>query len=186
MPAWEVVTSQRRRSLSPSVDSLPWRRRARWRLGVRPRVSPRAAIAAGLAFLTAAQPAGQYNPNLGLLREAPTAAPCKYWLFNDNALAGHLLARLRHPLAGTILATLATYERERNGLHEVLWGERLGDSLDWCPRTHYYETFPANRTSIPAPLPAPTRAHPCWPTKCAWACRCWIGKSTPTWRCTAP
>jgi hypothetical protein len=100
-----------------------------------------AAFAGGVAFLTTPQPAGQYSTTLHLLREAPEAAPCKYWLFNDNALAGHLLARLGHPLAATLLGELRTRGRETNGLHEVLWGVRIGDSPDWCPRTHYYVCF---------------------------------------------
>ncbi len=89
-----------------------------------------AAFARGVAFLTTPQPAGQYNPDLHLLREAPTAAPCKYWLFNDNALAAHLLARLGHDPASDILAQLRTYGHDINGLHEVLWGQTVGDSLD--------------------------------------------------------
>ena len=95
-------------------------------------------IAEGVGFLTRAQPLGQYSPQHHLLREAPSAAPCKYWLFNDNALAGHLLARMRHPLWAVILAELKRYGHETNGLHEVLWGVRAGETLDWMPCTHDY------------------------------------------------
>lgn len=70
-----------------------------------------------------------------LLREAPIAAPCKYWLFNDNALAGHLLASLGHPLATTLLGELQRYGHATNGLHEILWGVRAGETRDWQPRT---------------------------------------------------
>ncbi len=47
-----------------------------------PTPAPCPAIQRSLAFLE-----NRYNPNLGLLNEAPQVAPNTYWLTNDNALA---------------------------------------------------------------------------------------------------
>jgi hypothetical protein len=77
-----------------------------------------AAIDRGLAFLKA-----RYNPTIGLLNEAPTAAPHTYWLTNDNAMAAYVFDHLgQAELGSTLHASLQRYGFDTNGLIEVLWG----------------------------------------------------------------
>ncbi len=72
----------------------------------------------GLEYLEA-----QYNPELGLLNEAPHAAPNKYWLTNDNALASFTLAQLGRPeMSAKLKASAYQYGIDSNGLIEVVWG----------------------------------------------------------------
>ena len=79
---------------------------------------PCPAIQRGLAFLTA-----RYNPALGLLNEAPQAAPNTYWLTNDNALAAYALSQLgKTDLAAYVQSTLQGYKYTSNNLIEVVWG----------------------------------------------------------------
>ena len=83
-----------------------------------PTPAPCPAIQRGLAFLSA-----RYNPALGLLNEAPQAAPNTYWLTNDNALAAYALSQLGQPeLAANVQNTLQRYKYTSNGLIEVVWG----------------------------------------------------------------
>lgn len=83
-----------------------------------PTPAPCPAIQRGLAFLTA-----RFNPAVGLLNEAPQAAPNTYWLTNDNALAAYTLSQLgQTELAANIQATLRRYGYTSNGLIEVVWG----------------------------------------------------------------
>ncbi len=86
--------------------------------GIRPTPTQCPAIQPGLAFLEA-----RFNPNLGLLNEAPQAAPNTYWLTNDNALAAFALAQLgQKERAVTIQSTLQRYGYPTNNLIEVVWG----------------------------------------------------------------
>ncbi len=86
-----------------------------------PTPAPCSAIQRGLAFLSA-----RYNPALGLLNEAPQAAPNTYWLTNDNALAAYALSQLGQPeLAVSVQSTLQRYKYASNGLIEVVWGARV-------------------------------------------------------------
>ena len=76
------------------------------------------AIQNSLAYLTA-----RYNPTLGLLNEAPVAAPHTYWLTNDNALAAYAFAQLgQADLSATIKKSILLYGSDTNGLIEVIWG----------------------------------------------------------------
>jgi hypothetical protein len=75
-------------------------------------------IPRGLAFLDA-----RFNPNLGLLNEAPQVAPNTYWLTNDNALAAYTLSQLgQKEQAATIQAVLQRYGYTTNNLIEIVWG----------------------------------------------------------------
>lgn len=85
------------------------------------------AIRDGVSYLTR-----QLDEQLGLLRESPNVSPDKYWLYNDNALAAHTLARLGERQVSTRLSTtLQEYGYRTNGLQEVLWGVEVS----WPPRT---------------------------------------------------
>ena len=76
------------------------------------------AIQHGLAFLSA-----RYNPDLGLLNEAPAAAPHIYWLTNDNALAAYAFERLgQAEMSAAIKQSILLYGSDTNGLIEVVWG----------------------------------------------------------------
>jgi len=73
----------------------------------------------GLAFLQA-----RYNPDLGLLNEAPNAAPHTYWLTNDNALAAYAFEQLgQKEMSARLRTALQRNGRESSGLIEVLWGK---------------------------------------------------------------
>ncbi len=86
--------------------------------GLLPTPTPCPAIQPGLAFLAA-----RFNPSLGLLNEAPQAAPNTYWLTNDNALAAFALAQLgQKERAVTIQSTLQRYGHTSNNLIDVIWG----------------------------------------------------------------
>ncbi len=86
--------------------------------GLLPTPTPCPAIQPGLAFLEA-----RFNPSLGLLNEAPQAAPNTYWLTNDNALAAYALTKLgQKERAVTIQSTLQRYGHTSNNLIEVVWG----------------------------------------------------------------
>jgi len=75
-------------------------------------------IQRGLKFLNA-----RYNPDIGLLNEAPKAAPDKYWLTNDNALAAYTFSQLdKLDMSAIVHASLQRYGYETNGLIEVVWG----------------------------------------------------------------
>ncbi len=72
----------------------------------------------GIVFLNA-----RYNPDTGLLNESPQAAPQKYWLTNDNALAAYTLSRLGEAeKSSTLQSALRRYGYDSNGLVEVIWG----------------------------------------------------------------
>ena len=76
------------------------------------------AIQRGLSFLTE-----RYNAELGLLNEAPVAAPHKYWLTNDNALAAVAFERLgQAEMGASITESISYYGTDTNGLIEVVWG----------------------------------------------------------------
>src|SRR5512135_1430027 len=86
--------------------------------GILPTPAPCPAIQRGLAFLE-----NRYNPDLGLLNEAPQVAPNTYWLTNDNALAAYTLSQLgQKERATAIQATLQHYGHTSNNLIEVVWG----------------------------------------------------------------
>lgn len=77
------------------------------------------AIQSGLAYLKT-----QYNPAIGLIHEAPVAAPNTYWLTNDNALAAFSFDQLGDPEFSRVLtASINTYDTDSNGLIEILRGE---------------------------------------------------------------
>jgi hypothetical protein len=79
------------------------------------------AIQQGLAFLTA-----RYNPDLGLLNEAPQVAPHTYWLTNDNALAVYTFAQLgQSEMSTAIQQSIMQYGSDTNGLIEVGWGQAV-------------------------------------------------------------
>ena len=83
-----------------------------------PTLAPCPAIQPALVFLDA-----RFNPALGLLNEAPQAAPNTYWLTNDNALAAYALAQLgQKERAVAIQSALQTYGHTSNDLIEVVWG----------------------------------------------------------------
>ncbi len=86
--------------------------------GFDPTPAPCPAIQPSLAFLEA-----RFNPGLGLLNEAPQAAPNTYWLTNDNALAAYALTKLgQKERALAIQSTLQQYAHASNALIEVVWG----------------------------------------------------------------
>ncbi len=86
--------------------------------GFLPTPAPCPAIQPGLAFLEA-----RFNPSLGLLNEAPQAAPNTYWLTNDNALAAYALTKLgQKERAVAIQSALQHYGYTANNLVEVVWG----------------------------------------------------------------
>ena len=82
---------------------------------------PCAPLQRGQEFLNA-----RYNPSLGLLNEAPVAAPKKYWLANDNALAAHAFYRVGDTeMSDSLERSLERYGYSTNGLIEVVWGETV-------------------------------------------------------------
>lgn len=74
----------------------------------------------------------QFSVRVQLLRESPTLFPDKYWVFNDNAIAAHVLETLgQQQKANTLFASIQSYYgRLTNGRQEVLWGI----PIDWPPR----------------------------------------------------
>ena len=75
-------------------------------------------LQSGLSFLLA-----RYNPDLGLLNEAPQAAPHMYWLTNDNALAAYAFERLgQAEMSAALNKSILRYASVTNGLIEVVWG----------------------------------------------------------------
>jgi hypothetical protein len=75
---------------------------------------------------------GQYSPDVGLIREAPTVEPDRYWLFNDNYIASYVLRTLgEQTTSEAIVATLRKYGIDANGLTEVL----VDRPVEWPPRT---------------------------------------------------
>ncbi len=86
-----------------------------------PTPAPCPGIQRGLAFLNA-----RYNPEIGLLNEAPQAAPNKYWLANDNVLATYTLRQLgKTGLADNIQKTLQRYGYSSNGLIAAVGGATI-------------------------------------------------------------
>ncbi len=89
-----------------------------WILSIAPPAAFCPAIQAGLSYLMA-----RYNPALGLLNEAPAAAPHIYWLTNDNALAAYAFERLgQAEMSAAIKQSILLYGSDTNGLIEVVWG----------------------------------------------------------------
>jgi hypothetical protein len=80
--------------------------------------APCAPIQRGLGFLN-----GQYDAGVGLLREAPHAAPHTYWLTNDNALAAYAFGQLgNQAMEKTLTSSIQRYGSATNGLIEAVWG----------------------------------------------------------------
>jgi hypothetical protein len=82
------------------------------------------------------------DPAVGLLREAPIAAPNRYWLMNDNAVAVRALeAVCENALASSLLDRLDDYGcldasgRPNSGLLELLWDVPI---VDWPPKPYTY------------------------------------------------
>lgn len=86
----------------------------------------RAVIRDGLIYLN-----DQINPELGLLRESPEVAPNKYWLTNDNALAGYTYSQLGYKdTRRMILRNVVNYGDFENNFIEVV----MGHVVDMPPR----------------------------------------------------
>ncbi|MGQ9676095.1 MAG: hypothetical protein ACUVX1_10575 [Chloroflexota bacterium] len=84
------------------------------------------AIRRGIDYVLA-----QYDPETGLLRESPNWFPNRYWVFNDNAIAAHVLEELgEQDMADALYTSLQTYGYQTNNRQEVLWGV----PVDWPPR----------------------------------------------------
>lgn len=80
--------------------------------------SMRAVIRDGLNYLN-----DQINPELGLLRESPEVAPNRYWLTNDNALAGYTFSQFGYKdTRRMILRNLDDYGDFENNFIEVVMG----------------------------------------------------------------
>lgn len=91
-----------------------------------PSTSMRAVIRDGLIYLN-----DQINPELGLLRESPEVAPNKYWLTNDNALAGYTYSQLGYKdTRRMILRNVVNYGDFENNFIEVV----MGHVVDMPPR----------------------------------------------------
>jgi len=73
-------------------------------------------IARGESFLT-----NLFDARLQLLPEYPGSTT--YWLFHDNYLAAHLLARSRPDLARRIRSSLKQFGFTKSGKIEILFGE---------------------------------------------------------------
>ncbi len=83
-----------------------------------PSTSMHAVIRDGLNYLN-----DQINPELGLLRESPVVAPNKYWLTNDNALAGYTFSQFGYKdTRRMILRNLDDYGDFENNFIEVVMG----------------------------------------------------------------
>jgi hypothetical protein len=105
----------------------------------------------------------QYLPTVRLLREAPKAAPNRYWLLNDNALAALALDALGEgALAYDLQKTLQTYGVvDADGVPSasplaVLWGK----TVDWPPHT-----IGVRRFSVTPPIDVPLESL-CWGPAC--------------------
>ena len=73
----------------------------------------------------------QINPELGLLREAPIAAPNKYWLTNDNSLAAYTFDQFgRTEPRDIIIQSINQYDSHENNFIEVV----MGHVVDMPPR----------------------------------------------------
>jgi hypothetical protein len=73
---------------------------------------------------------GEYDAEIGLIRESPITAPDRYWLATDNQLAVYALAAVDNDLAATLAETIARYQERPHGLVEALTGEQV----EWPPR----------------------------------------------------
>src|SRR5262249_48082035 len=73
-------------------------------------------IKSGESFLT-----NLFDARLQLLPEFPGSST--YWLFHDNYLAAHLLARTRPDLARRIRSSLDRLGIKKSGKIEILFGE---------------------------------------------------------------
>lgn len=84
-------------------------------------IPPCPAVDRGLTYLSS-----QFNPDLGLIREAPNVAPNIYWLTNDNALAVYVLSTLgESALANSIRPALQKFSFSTNDQIEAVWGETI-------------------------------------------------------------
>jgi hypothetical protein len=91
-----------------------------------PSTSMRAVIHDGLDYLN-----DQIHPELGLLRESPEVAPNRYWLTNDNALAGYTFSQFGYKdTRRMILRNLDDYGDFENNYIEVV----MGHVVDMPPR----------------------------------------------------
>ncbi|GIV73529.1 hypothetical protein [Caldilinea sp.] len=84
------------------------------------------AIQGGLRFLR-----GQYNPDLGLLRESTQVAYHRHWLATDNRLAIYALSAANDGLADRLQQRMADFQVPPHGLIEAL----VGQDVAWPPRT---------------------------------------------------
>jgi hypothetical protein len=79
----------------------------------------------GLDYLT-----DQINPEIGLLREAPNAAPNKYWLTNDNALAAYTFNQFgQTKINKMLIQSINKYGSFKNNFIEVM----MSDKIDMPP-----------------------------------------------------
>jgi parallel beta-helix repeat protein len=67
----------------------------------------------------------QFDPTVGLCREAPNVAPNTYWLVSDNLLAYHALKYYYPETAEVIYATMLGYGYFRSFKHEVVFGTTI-------------------------------------------------------------
>ncbi|MBO3803840.1 MAG: hypothetical protein JTT11_08255 [Candidatus Brockarchaeota archaeon] len=67
----------------------------------------------------------QFDPDVGLCREAPSAAPDVYWLVSDNLLAYHALRYYYPKTAEKILSTMLGYGHFESFKHESIFGKKL-------------------------------------------------------------
>ena len=75
----------------------------------------------GLTYLNS-----QINPEIGLLREAPIAAPNKYWLTNDNSLAAYTFEQFGHTnTRKLIVQSINKYGSFENNFIEVVMGNQV-------------------------------------------------------------
>jgi hypothetical protein len=107
----------------------------------------------------------QYDPSVSLLREAPLAAPNRYWLLNDNAVATLALDALNEGvLAGQLRATLwskgmlAADGSPIGSPLAVLWGK----TVEWPPKSFVYTRVSG------APLGAVDPGSLCYGSSCAF------------------
>ncbi len=101
-----------------------------WQRRSRTSADQSSAIQRAVTFLE-----GQYNPQVGLLRESPVVAPHRYWLATDNRLALYALqAAGTYTLTNAIASTLQRYDDPRHGLIEALQGQ-IGARLTYT-ETH--------------------------------------------------
>lgn len=68
----------------------------------------------------------QINPEIGLLREAPIAAPNKYWLTNDNTLAAYTFDQFgQMNTSKRIVQAINQYGSFENNFIEVVMGDKV-------------------------------------------------------------